>query len=180
MCSRSGDMPPPLVRTYGRLVETPRPANTPQKAKMMRYREKTSPRIAPRSTIAVQDDFEPVCYETKSPGETPKFIPQTRRIIMHRRYDNTHRITAAQRTACNKLVAQTAKLVNVIGEAVTAGLPQEDCYALVQHMASHCQEPLPQEIHPAMAAAVERVHTTMGSIVRHMSTVAHRGRVGRF
>lgn len=89
---------------------------------------------------------------------------------MHRRYKSTHHITTAQQTACDKLVAQTAQLVNTISEAVTAGVPQKDCNAVVQHMAGYCQNPLPQGIHPAMTDAVECVHATMGEIACRLST----------
>lgn len=85
---------------------------------------------------------------------------------MANRYDNARCITAAQRTVCDKLVGQTAKLVNVIGQAVAAGVPQEDCDAMFQHLASHCQQPLPPEIHPAMTAAVECVRATMATFAR--------------
>jgi hypothetical protein len=85
---------------------------------------------------------------------------------MTNRYNNTH-VTAAQRATCSELVAQTAKLVNTIGQAVAAGIPQEDCYAVIQHLAGYCQQPLPPDIHPAMTAAVTRVRLAMDALRRH-------------
>ena len=90
---------------------------------------------------------------------------------MNRRSSNTSRVTIAQRKACEKLREQTIKLGNVIMKAENAGVPLDDCYAMVAHLLNHCQQPLPQDIHPAVTAAVEWLHTAVDTLTRHTRAV---------
>ena len=89
---------------------------------------------------------------------------------MSRRQDNTPRITAAQRKACEKLCGQATGLVNTVGEAVGAGVPPEDCYAMIQHLLCGCQDPLPQDRHPAVTIVPERIHSAMSALGQRMPT----------
>jgi hypothetical protein len=50
---------------------------------------------------------------------------------------------------------------------VADGIPQEDCYAVIQHLAGYCQQPLPPDTHPAVTDAVECVRLAMGALRRH-------------
>ena len=86
---------------------------------------------------------------------------------MNRRSSNTSRVTVAQRKACDKLREQTIKLGNVIMKAENAGVPLDDCYAMAAHLLNHCQQPLPQDIHPAVTDAVKCVHVMMDTLSRH-------------
>jgi len=90
---------------------------------------------------------------------------------MERRSSNPSRVTVAQRKACDKLREQTIKLGIVIMQAENAGVPLDDCYAMVGHLLNHCQQPLLQDIHPAVTAAVECVHTAMDTLTRHTRAV---------
>ena len=89
---------------------------------------------------------------------------------MNNQQDKPRRITAAQRKVCEKLAAQTTKLVNTVGDAVDVGVPPDDCYAMILHLLGGCQDPLPQDRHPAVTSALERIHSAMSALGRHMPT----------
>jgi len=84
------------------------------------------------------------------------------------------RITAAQRKVCEKLLEQAARLVNTVEEAVAVGVPPDDCYAMILYLLGGCQDSLPQDRHPAVTSALERVHCAMSALTRRMPTQARR------
>jgi hypothetical protein len=86
------------------------------------------------------------------------------------RRNNTPRITAAQQKVCEKLAAQATRLVNTVGDAVAVGVPPDDCYAMILHLLGGCQDPLPQDRHPAVTSALECIHSAMSALGRHMPT----------
>jgi hypothetical protein len=77
---------------------------------------------------------------------------------MNKRQDNPQRVTAAQQKVCYKLLEQTTRLVNTMEEAEAAGVPSDDCYAMIQHLLCGCRQPLPQDRHPAVTIILEGIH----------------------
>lgn len=82
---------------------------------------------------------------------------------MSTRKNNTPRISAAQQKICEKLLGQATRLVNTVEEAVDVGVPPDDCYAMILHLLGGCQDPLPQDRHPAVTSALERLHNAMSA-----------------
>ena len=83
---------------------------------------------------------------------------------MNKRQDNTQRITAAQRKVCYKLLDQTTRLVSTMEEAEVLGVPSDDCRVMIQHLLCGCQQPLPQDRHPAVTTVLEGVQGAMSAL----------------